>query len=233
MAPHELPLDLSFDDDAFSGHVPLFPLPNLVLLPGGVLPLHVFEHRYRAMVQHAMSGERLIAMALLETDHPAEPDGTPHIQPTICVGRVVFQEPLEDGRSNIILLGLRRARILDEDRSQPFRIARVELLPDRAPPHNVPQLAQRALSLLEDAPRSMVRDADQLRVALDLLRNDPLPLPLGTILDLLADVLTLDIPDRLLLLETPEVPLRLDLLGGIATSRRETAGPWPPRFSLN
>ena len=58
-------MELHLDPTSFSGSVPLFPLPGTVLLPGGLLPLHVFEERYREMLRDALAGERLIGMAFL------------------------------------------------------------------------------------------------------------------------------------------------------------------------
>ena len=56
----------NFDADSFSGTIPIFPLPNVVLFPNMLLPLHIFEPRYREMVEDALNGEGLIGMALLK-----------------------------------------------------------------------------------------------------------------------------------------------------------------------
>ena len=123
-------IDLSFDEATFSGQVPLFPLPGSVLLPGGLLPLHVFEPRYRAMVADSLAGERLIGMSLLKPGYEEDYDGCPAIEDWTCVGRIVLEEQLPDGRYNMVLAGLRRAQILDEDRSRAYRVARVALPAD-------------------------------------------------------------------------------------------------------
>lgn len=179
-------MDLSFDVDAFSGHVPLFPLPGTVLLPGALLPLHLFEPRYRAMVVHALKGERLIAMALLRPGYEADYEGNPAIEEHVCIGRILLEEPLEDGRWNILLVGLRRARVLEEDRSRPFRVARVEVLEDAQLDDEVPE-AQALRALLEQVPRELVRDESRRELVVHLLGRSEAPgdpVGLGTLLDL-------------------------------------------------
>lgn len=107
--------------------VPLFPLPGCVLLPGVVLPLHVFEERYRVMMRAVLarpSPERLIAVALLQRDfEPLYLTNHAPIHPTVCVGRVIEHQRLEDGRYNIMLLGTIRARIVEEEHTAPYRMA--------------------------------------------------------------------------------------------------------------
>src|SRR5579884_3720517 len=98
----------------FSGTARLFPLPNLVLFPYAVQPLHVFEPRYRQMTRDALAGDRLIAVVLLQPGWDVDYEGRPPVHPVACVGRVLAENKLEDGRYNLLLRGLRRVRILDE-----------------------------------------------------------------------------------------------------------------------
>jgi uncharacterized protein len=111
--------------------LPLFPLPGVVLLPGTLLPLHVFEPRYSAMVTDALAADRLIGMALLRPgwEGAAEP---PPIYDVGGAGEIVESEELEDGRFNIVLEGRFRYRILDEASPCPYRLARVEEIPPAA-----------------------------------------------------------------------------------------------------
>ncbi|MGH9398770.1 MAG: LON peptidase substrate-binding domain-containing protein [Thermoanaerobaculia bacterium] len=108
--------------------LPLFPLPGVVLLPGTLLPLHIFEPRYRAMVADALEGDRMIGMAMLKPgwERASEP---PPIYAVGGAGEIVESEELEDGRSNIVLEGRFRYRILGEARPDPYRLARVEEIP--------------------------------------------------------------------------------------------------------
>jgi ATP-dependent Lon protease len=94
--------------------VPLFPLPSVVLFPRAVLPLHIFEDRYRAMTADALDSDRLIAMALLKPGWEKSYYGRPAIEPVVCVGRIVSHEKLSDGKYNFLLEGVARARIVQE-----------------------------------------------------------------------------------------------------------------------
>ena len=94
--------------------LPIFPLPGVQLFPHALLPLHVFEPRYRDMVRDAMAGERLIAVASFEPGYETNYQGRPAVRPIIGVGAVVGHEALDEGRANIVLRGLARARIEHE-----------------------------------------------------------------------------------------------------------------------
>src|SRR5437763_14532370 len=105
----------------FSGTVRLFPLPNLVLFPQVVQPLHIFEPRYRRMTADALAGDRLLALVLLRPGWEPDYDGKPAIHPVACVGKIVADQRLDDGRYNLLLRGLTRVRILQEmPNAQPF-----------------------------------------------------------------------------------------------------------------
>jgi Lon protease-like protein len=116
----------------FSGSARLFPLPNLVLFPTVVQPLHIFEPRYRQMTAEALAGDRLIALALFEPGWEEDQyEGEPNLFPIACLGRIIADQTLPDGRYNLLLRGLRRIRIIEEIPSEKlFRSARVELLDD-------------------------------------------------------------------------------------------------------
>ena len=98
--------------------LPLFPLPNVVLFPGVFLPLHIFEPRYRAMTADALHGDRIIGMTLLMPGYEADYQGRPAVYPVGCAGVITHAEQLPDGRSNVVLRGIEKFRILDEDASR-------------------------------------------------------------------------------------------------------------------
>ena len=108
--------------------IPLFPLPNAVLFPNVFLPLHIFEPRYRQMVADALSGDRIIGMTLLRPGWERDYDGRPDVYPIGCAGLITFVERHKDGRYNIVLRGLEKFRLIEEDTSipRPYRIARIE-----------------------------------------------------------------------------------------------------------
>jgi Lon protease-like protein len=108
--------------------LPLFPLPNVVLFPGVFLPLHIFEPRYRLMIEEALDDDRLIGMVLLKPGYEAEYEGRPAIYPVGCCGLITHAERLADGRFNIVLQGLERFRVREEDDSRIYRIGVVERL---------------------------------------------------------------------------------------------------------
>jgi Lon protease-like protein len=111
--------------------LPLFPLPNVVLFPNVFLPLHVFEARYRTMVADTVRSDRLIGMVLLRPGWERDYEGRPPIYPIGCSGVVTHAERLADGRFDIVLRGVERFRIIEEDGSRSYRRALVEPLLER------------------------------------------------------------------------------------------------------
>jgi len=115
----------------FAGEVRLFPLPNLVMFPHALQPLHIFEPRYRSMLEDSLESDSLLAVALLQPGWEADYEGRPAIFPVTCVGRIVSHTRLEDGRYNILLRGLRRASVIRETATdRPYRTAEVVVLED-------------------------------------------------------------------------------------------------------
>jgi Lon protease-like protein len=91
--------------------LPIFPLPRVVLLPGEVLPLHVFEPRYVAMIRDAMATHKVIGMVEVTPGHEDEMPGSPPVEDVGCVGFIASHEELPDGRFLLFLLGVERFRI--------------------------------------------------------------------------------------------------------------------------
>jgi Lon protease-like protein len=134
-----------------SRRIPLFPLPGVVLLPGTLLPLHIFEPRYRAMVADALAGSRTIGMAMLKAGWEAA-ENNPAIHAVGGAGEIVESEELEDGRYNILLEGRFRYRIVREEASQtPYRTARVEEIASIpfGSPEEEERVSQTALGIFE------------------------------------------------------------------------------------
>lgn len=120
--------------------VPLFPLPGVVLFPRAILPLHIFEERYKRMTADALDGDpalsqpRQIAMALLKPGWEKCYYSRATIEPVVCVGTILSHERLPDGRYNFLLQGHTRARVIREYREgvytdRPYRVAELEPLP--------------------------------------------------------------------------------------------------------
>jgi Lon protease-like protein len=115
---------------AQTSELPLFPLPEVVLFPGVDRPLVIYEPRYREMVGDALKGDRMIGMVLLRPGFEKDYDGRPPIYGVGCAGRIQESEQLPDGRYIILLRGVTTFRILSEDQRKPYRLARVETIPD-------------------------------------------------------------------------------------------------------
>ncbi len=112
--------------------VPIFPLPNVVLFPKTVLPLHIFEQRYRTMTREALAGDGAIVIVLLKEGWEADNLDRPAVHEIACLGRIETHEELDEGKYNIVLTGLRRVRIVREVEHSPYRLAEIELLDDPA-----------------------------------------------------------------------------------------------------
>src|SRR5262252_9803724 len=116
--------------------LPIFPLPNVVLFPNVFLPLHIFEPRYREMVADAAASDRMIGMVLLRPGWERDYEGRPPIYPIGCSGVMSHVETLSDGRYNLVLRGLERFRILEEDHNRSYRRAAIEPLHERSLLHD-------------------------------------------------------------------------------------------------
>jgi Lon protease-like protein len=154
--------------DALPATIPLFPLDNLAVLPNRPRLLHIFEPRYRAMMADALKGDRVIGMVQLKPGYEADYEGRPPIFAIGCAGAITQFELLEDGRYNLVLTGLVRFRVLSEDQSRPYRLARVEPLPEVEPDARmlaaIAVQRQKLLALIEPRIAEQVRDlaADDL-----------------------------------------------------------------------
>ncbi|MBY0496734.1 MAG: LON peptidase substrate-binding domain-containing protein [Cyanobacteria bacterium] len=95
--------------------LPIFPLPAVVLFPNVFLPLHIFEPRYRQMVADALEGDRIIGMVLLRPGYEDEYEGAPPIYATGCSGLITHVENLPDGKYNLVLRGLEKFTVHNEE----------------------------------------------------------------------------------------------------------------------
>ena len=110
--------------------IPIFPLPNVVLFPNVFLPLHIFEPRYREMIDDALKGDRILGMVLLRPGWESNYEGRPPIYPIGCAGVITHAERLPDGRFNIVLRGMEKFRVNGEETGRLYRIAHVESIPE-------------------------------------------------------------------------------------------------------
>jgi len=230
--------DFSFSADQFSGIVRLFPLPNLVLFPHVMQPLHIFEPRYRDLFREAVAGDRLIAMALLAPGWEADYEGRPPLHPVACLGRIAAYHGLPDGSYNLLLSGLERVEIVRElPPLKTFREAEVSLRDDfypDVPPEAADQLRRKFQEAFTKILPALVKTHGQV---------DPLTetgMSLGVLTDIISYMLDISLADKAALLTENNVHRRAEvLLDHLARAAADTspgaAGKleFPPTFSEN
>ena len=128
--PSQAPPRANAESASLPKEIPLFPLPNVVLFPGVTRPLLIFEPRYREMVADALKGDRIIGTVLLRPGFEKDYEGRPPIHDIGCAGRIEEYEQLPDGRYVILLRGLTTFRVMSEDQRKPYRLARVDAVPE-------------------------------------------------------------------------------------------------------
>jgi len=227
-----------FDADVclkqFTGYAPLFPLPNGVLFPHLVLPLHVFEERYREMTADTLAGDRMIALAMLrpECDQEYESKEAP-IYPTVCLGQIVVDEELDDGRYNIIVRGICRAQVVDElDTDSSYRVAHLRPMKDVYPSGASPCWEECRFALID----AFHRRFPQLESNVDLQRAVRDELSLGVLCDLLCSSLVLTPSESAEALMETDVRRRCRwLLQRLKPTHDSPSGDsgFPPEFSIN
>ena len=179
--------------------LPIFPLPNVVLMPNSSLPLFIFEERYKEMVQDCMAGDRYLSVALLKKGWEQEA-GTPRPYPVAGFGRIVHASRLPNDCMDIVIQGMGRIRMLDFHDDRAYLCATVEVLrPTYAPGQNLTAQAetmkQRFLDLL-DLKRIT---APELRTSLRLLAS-----PIDLVFFIMAR-LPIDLYTKQEILQTPAV----------------------------
>jgi ATP-dependent Lon protease len=196
-----IPLDTDVLASALEA-MPVFPLPGVVLFPRAILPLHIFEPRYRKMLADVMEGHRCIAMALALGGGES-----PAFAPVAGAGIVVRHEAMRDGRSNILLHGRARVRLEELPFEPPYRRARAHILENVG--GDVDD-ARRAALL--SAAGAFVAEARRLDASMDL--ELPEGADAGTLADLCAHHLVLDVAARQGVLEELDVAARVLLVTG-------------------
>jgi ATP-dependent Lon protease len=195
--------------------LPLFPLQHVVLFPGALLPLHVFEARYRALVRDVLATHRCLSVVQV-VDRDADMNGNPAIAPVAGVGTIVEHAELPGGRYNIVLLGRARVALDELPFLPPYRRARATLLEGHG---EATALDLAALQSAITAFTALVRRADPL-----FRLNAPLKGSPAALCDACANALVLDALERQVLLETLDVGARVRRLTEVLTVQRATLG---------
>lgn len=191
--------------DNFSGIVPVFPLSSVVFFPNTLLPLHIFEPRYQQMLQDTLNDEKIIAMVLLKPGWEKKYYGNPDVYSIAGMGRIVSSEELDNGRSNIVLYGLKRVKIIEEIGDKPYRLARIEILESRETEKN--ELYRERLNYLISSWNEVLGEKHKKH---KIKVNTKLPL--GSFTDVLTSVLMTNIYDKQAMLEETDVAKRAEKL---------------------
>ena len=227
------------DDDLdlrdFSNVVRLFSLPGVVQFPHSVLPLHIFEPRYREMTEDALSSDKMIAIVQLRPRIEPYSQLPSRFENVGCLGRIIQHERLPDGRFNMLLLGRKRVKLVEEVfTDKPYRMAKAEIIedvdePSEDPIHDV--LVHLFRVFLKRTVGGVDTDMDEILSA---------ELPLCVLTDILAHALPFPIARKQSLLDDTRVARRASEISRLLTHLIEqgTNGPdhgdaFPPRFSEN
>ncbi len=188
----------------FAQPIPLFPLPTCSLLPHATVPMHIFERRYRQMTREALESSGLIAMAVFKGEQwQQDYQGTPPVRDHVCVGYIVQHQQLPDGRYNILLQGICRAKIVREVEPQGYRMALLEPTEDEPPMEIDLDEQRRRIEALLNRPR-LKRLAMVAAVHQWLTRE----VPTTAMIDLIILTLCQDPEQRYAMLEEADVERR-------------------------
>ncbi len=188
--------------------LPLFPLPEVVLFPGRPLPLHIFEFRYRIMMNTILESDRRFGVLLYDPVRG-------QVSNIGCCAEIVQYERLPDDRLKMFTLGQQRFRVLEYVREKPYKVGLVEWMEDHPPEQDLRPLATEVEQLLQDVVRLSAKLTDQ---TIELPENIPeLPTELSYwVASNLYGVAT----EQQALLETQDTGIRLKREVEILTSTR-------------
>ena len=210
--------------------LPLFPLHQAVLFPGMLMPLHVFEPRYRAMIADALNTDNLIGVVMLQEGADPMAAQAP-IHPVACAGRIVHDEKLDNGRYNILVHGIDRVRLNAELPLTPGGYRRFDISPFGPPSPDCVAAAQSELVRLQScilSLRSAIGQRDQQLVEVLSSTADPLALA-----DILSAVMVNEPHDRQALLELGDLKRRLGMLIDLLAEAMIHVGEPPVQAKLN
>lgn len=199
--------------------LPLFPLQNVVLFPNVFLPLHVFEPRYRQMTADALAADRTIGMVLLKPGWEHDYEGRPPIYPIGCSGVITHVERLPDGCYNMVLRGMERFRVIEEDHALVYRRAMVHPLADG--------------EMAADDHGAIRRQRAKLETLLAPVESKiPNGMPDVDLINALAQYLDLEPIEKQALLETPNLRCRAESLVELLEMKMLTSrNAWLPNLA--
>lgn len=213
--------------------IAVFPLPNAVLFPGAVQPLHVFEPRYKTLVADVIAGKGLMALALLEPGYEASYYGNPPFHSVVCVGSIVAHEKVDQGKYNILLRGLVRGVAEEMVCDAPYRTFRIRQLVEKPCGDRESELRAQLEDMLQQSGFKQMPGYDEL---IELLGSE---MEFGQLVDALAFSLVAEVETKQTLLEEVDDKARcmmvleqLDVLNQQLQAHRRRSQ-WPPKLCQN
>lgn len=225
----------------FGKPMPLFPLDTVTLLPQQVVPLHIFEPRYRQMVERALDSSGQIAMAVFAgSSWKQQYHGRPSLRSAVCIGQIVQHEHLPDGRFNLLVQGICRARIIRELPPADDRLFRTALLePLGVEQHDAPELPTIRTQIEHMLSKGELSNMTAAAHVLEWIGNDDIPSSM--LLELVTFALIVEPSVRYRLLSEGDVSIRAGVIieelehleRMIHLARRQRPQDWPKGMSWN
>ncbi len=187
--------------------LPLFPLPEVVLFPGQSLPLHIFEYRYRMMMNTVLESDRLFGVQMWDSELNRPKD-------VGCCAKILQYHRLPDDRFKVLTVGEQRFRVLRYLRETPYRVGLVELIEDQTTDDSPYLLAGEVRELLDDVVR-LSRKLTEQEIELPQIPRNPLELSFW-----IASNFNGASEEQQALLETQDTAARLRREAEILTSTR-------------
>jgi ATP-dependent Lon protease len=188
--------------------LPLFPLPEVVLFPGRPLPLHIFEFRYRIMMNTILEYDRRFGVLTIDPS-------TGEIADVGCCAEILHFQRLPDDRMKILTIGQQRFRVLEYIREKPYRVGLVEWIEDKPPTEDLRPIAKEVENLLRDVVHLSAKLTDQKIELPDDLPQLPIELSYWVASNLYGVA-----SEQQALLETQDTVARLQREAEILTSTR-------------
>jgi len=198
--------------------VPLFPLPNVVLFPKTPVPLYIFEERYRTMVREAIAGNGELVIALLRAGSESNYSSVSAVHDVACLGKIETYEELEDGKFNIVVVGIHRVRFVREVQHSPYRLVEVEKIEEVSYDERSPDIIRRHNHLASLFARFTELATGVKQHALELMPQ----LDFESLVNMVAMTLNLPIEQKQELLELDDASRRCDVLIPVLQQQLET-----------
>ena len=223
----------------FNRPLPLFPLPTVVLLPHSLQHLHIFEERYKQMIAHSLDSSGQIAMARAVVDETRPDSDQPAVRSAVCVGQIMQHHRFDDGRYNLLVLGICRAHIDQVEEPENDRLYhRVRLnlfeLPDKE--ENLKDVRASLARILQRKRLHTLRGMERI---VELVERDDVPTQ--ALIEVLGSTLLDDPERRYALLANPDVESRAEYVQDelksldriIRSAQWQMQGDWPKGMSWN